>query len=156
FAFVEYEDRRDAEDAQRALDGYRLGGAELQVEFAKHGKREDDGSGCYRCGRRGHFQRECPMGGGRGRGGNFDSRRSRDHYEPRRDERRGRDRDRDRRSRSRDRDTRRYRERSRSRTRSPDREERNGRGRDRDRDRDYRRISPSPVRRSLSRDSGAN
>ncbi|CAF1150472.1 unnamed protein product [Adineta ricciae] len=35
FGFVEYEESRDAEEARRALDRYRLLGRELEVEFAR-------------------------------------------------------------------------------------------------------------------------
>jgi len=35
FGFVEYEESRDAEEALRALDRYRLLGRELEVEFAR-------------------------------------------------------------------------------------------------------------------------
>jgi len=44
FAFVEFEDPRDAEDAVRALDGVRLCGARVKVEMST-GKRRNNGYG---------------------------------------------------------------------------------------------------------------
>ncbi len=54
FAFIEFEDPRDAEDAVHARDGYDYDGYKLRVEFPR------GGGGSFRDG---------PGGGGRGRGG---------------------------------------------------------------------------------------
>lgn len=42
FAFITFEDYRDAEDAIRARDGYNFDGYRLRVEFAK-GERRGNG-----------------------------------------------------------------------------------------------------------------
>jgi len=57
FAFVEFEDPRDAEDSVRGLDGTRVCGQRVRVEMS---------SGQSRSGRGGRGDRR-PIGGGRGR-----------------------------------------------------------------------------------------
>jgi arginine/serine-rich splicing factor 1/9 len=61
FAFVEFEDDRDAEDAVRDRDGYKFGGARLRVEMSR-GKR--DFAAAPSSG--GRYDPRPPSGGGRG------------------------------------------------------------------------------------------
>ncbi|XP_055712109.1 serine/arginine-rich splicing factor 7 isoform X2 [Phlebotomus papatasi] len=82
FAFVEFEDARDAEDAVRGLDGRTICGRRARVELSngKSGRgyrgpssrsrgarvfHPDDR--CYECGDRGHYARDCTRYGRRGR-----------------------------------------------------------------------------------------
>lgn len=93
FAFVEFEDARDAEDSVRGLDGRTICGRRARVELSTgkggrglRGGDRDRGRGgppssksgrfhpddrCYECGGRGHYARDCSRhgrgGGGRGR-----------------------------------------------------------------------------------------
>merc|ERR1711913_59382 len=66
FAFIEFEDPRDAEDSVRGLDGTRVCGQRVQVEMSsgqsRSGGRGGDGGGG---GRGGRGDRR-PIGGGRG------------------------------------------------------------------------------------------
>ncbi|XP_061399941.1 RNA-binding protein 1-like [Musca vetustissima] len=61
FAFVEFEDRRDAEDATRALDGTRCCGTRIRVEMSSGRSRRDS------------RRRGGNSGGGGGRGGASES-----------------------------------------------------------------------------------
>jgi len=64
FAFVEFEDPRDAEDAVHARDGYDYDGYRLRVEFPRGSQNSGGGGGNHR----GNGNRSGGGGGGGGRG----------------------------------------------------------------------------------------
>ncbi|KAI9341538.1 hypothetical protein DFJ73DRAFT_778831 [Zopfochytrium polystomum] len=53
FAFIEFQDTRDAEDAISALDGYRLDGERITVEWSR--RSTAGSSACFLCGEPGHW-----------------------------------------------------------------------------------------------------
>ncbi|TRY82683.1 hypothetical protein DNTS_032607, partial [Danionella cerebrum] len=71
FAFVEFEDTRDAEDAVRGLDGKMICGSRVRVELSTGMPRRsryerpparrpfDPSDRCYECGERGHYAYDC-------------------------------------------------------------------------------------------------
>ncbi|KAK2142262.1 hypothetical protein LSH36_979g01071 [Paralvinella palmiformis] len=76
FAFVEFEDSRDAADALKSMDGTEVCGARIRVEFSsdRRGQRSRGGAGafrgrgarrfnrddkCYACGEHGHYAYDC-------------------------------------------------------------------------------------------------
>ncbi|CAG7952956.1 unnamed protein product [Penicillium nalgiovense] len=159
FAFVEYESRRDADDAYHEMHNKRIGRDDLlKIEWARTPPsaswRFDSGSG-----------RDAPRDAGRDRrrdrtpprrGRSPSPRRSRGgDYSPRRDDRYERDTDRDYDRRDRDSDRRdrdhdrRDRDRSRDRSRSPDDRERDGKD-------DRERRDDDRERREEDRENGPN
>ncbi|XP_041090592.1 serine/arginine-rich splicing factor 7-like isoform X3 [Polyodon spathula] len=160
FAFVEYEDTRDAEDAVKGMDGKVLCGSRIRVELStgmsrktQHGRASrrhfDPNDRCYQCGERGHYAYDCyrynKRGGRRSRSTSRSHSRSRSRSRGHRNNR-SRSRSNDR-SGSPGRSKSRSPVRSRSRTRSPRSRARSAsRSRSRSRSR-----SPSPKRSSRSR-----
>ncbi|KAI5752459.1 hypothetical protein M8J77_017148 [Diaphorina citri] len=79
FGFVEFEDRRDAEDAVRGFDGREINGRRVRVEMSNpqkmrgrmraRGRPFNPDDKCYECGGRGHYARDCRSrrSGGSGR-----------------------------------------------------------------------------------------
>lgn len=98
FAFIEFEDPRDADDAVRDLDGRYVCGSHIRVEHSSGRRRQKSFGGggrrggggprgddrCFECGRVGHFAQECRSRGGGGGGGARGGARSRSRS-PRRD-----------------------------------------------------------------------
>ncbi|XP_035690903.1 RNA-binding protein 4B-like [Branchiostoma floridae] len=74
YGFVHMDNEQDANDAIKALTNTEWMGTRITVEMSKSKVRTQPGQGsrgeCYRCGKMGHWSRDCPTDGGkRGRGG---------------------------------------------------------------------------------------
>ncbi|KAG1676786.1 Serine/arginine-rich splicing factor 7 [Nymphon striatum] len=97
FAFVEFEDPRDAEDSCRGLDGKSINGQRIRVELSsnrpkrngrppppRRGRPFHPDDRCHECGDKGHYARDCSkQGSGSGsKGGSNSNRRggSRFHH----------------------------------------------------------------------------
>ncbi|KAI8878467.1 hypothetical protein K501DRAFT_31021 [Backusella circina FSU 941] len=65
FGFVEFEDKRDGEDALKSINGK----GELVVEWAKNGGKRPGENECFFCGKEGHWARDCPDNSRGDRGG---------------------------------------------------------------------------------------
>ncbi|KAG8195103.1 hypothetical protein JTE90_013580 [Oedothorax gibbosus] len=115
YAFVDYDDRRDAEDAIRYENGREMHGQSIVVEWARgpsnrnrrdgsYGRSSRQSEECYRCRRTGHWARDCPEDrdrrGYRSRNRSRSRSRSRSYRRSRRSVSRSRSRSRDRRRRS--------------------------------------------------------
>ena len=66
FGFIVFEDARDADDAVKEMDGKRVCGTRIRVEYARgptrgggRGGRGARSEKCHNCGRFGHSTREC-------------------------------------------------------------------------------------------------
>jgi arginine/serine-rich splicing factor 7 len=67
YAFIEFEDYRDAEDALRDMNRRTVDGEVISVEYASRRRDRGDRDMCYNCGKRGHWASECKEVDGRGR-----------------------------------------------------------------------------------------
>lgn len=72
FAFAEFENEKDAEDALENLQSKEMGGRRINIEWSKKSRRFDESKRrrrsvsprrkdgrCYNCGSKGHFLRDC-------------------------------------------------------------------------------------------------
>ena len=60
FCFVDYKESKHAKDAKYQLNGTILNNQAISVEFSRtKEKRKEDSQSCRRCGKNGHFFRDC-------------------------------------------------------------------------------------------------
>ncbi|CAG9332416.1 unnamed protein product [Blepharisma stoltei] len=156
YAFIEFYEPRDAEDAIRDMDGRKLDGSRIIVEWASS-SRSDRGSisddTCFNCGQTGHWANNCKEGDWKdkcyrcGEKGHM----KRD-CESSRSRSRSKDRNERRRNSSRDRDSNRYRNGTKDKDRKRDRDDSADRSREEARDRS-RENSGSVEKNSKTEES---